>query len=261
MENYMYNFIVDREYSRKDVYRIIGISENTKGGNWDTGYNQYLEDFFIFANIGVPGRTGHNYDNRFDGENLYWFAKSETNISQPQIKKLLNPPGFVYIFYRTDSGKPFVFAGIGVPINYKDVTPVQITWKIINGFDQMPLSKNELLKIPEGQRKQITSNSYERNPEARKRCVGFYGFKCTVCEFDFVKTYGDIGKDFIHVHHLKPISEIGEEYYVDPINDLRPVCPNCHAMLHRKHPSVSIDELKQLIRNHHAAPNIAQTLR
>tara|TARA_R110002050_G_scaffold54303_4_gene122942 strand:- start:29513 stop:29710 length:198 start_codon:yes stop_codon:yes gene_type:complete len=60
--------------------------------------------------------------------------------------------------------------------------------------------------------------------------------------------YGEIGKGFIHVHHLTPISEIGKKYQIDPINDLRPVCPNCHSMLHRRNPPISVNELKEIIK-------------
>ena len=241
----MQNFIVDRKYTRKDVYRTIGIPEDTKGGNWDTGYTKFQNDYYIFTNIGIPGRTGHNYGNRFEGNELFWFAKTNTNISQPQIQELLNPPAYVYIFYRDDNSGPFTFAGTAIPKTHQKTTPVQITWEIINDFDSEPLSHSEIQSLPEGQKKQITSNAYERNPEARKRCVDYYGYKCSICAFDFEKIFGDIGKGFIHVHHLKPVSEIGEEYYVDPIKDLRPVCPNCHAMLHRRKPCYTIDELKK----------------
>ena len=86
----------------------------------------------------------------------------------------------------------------------------------------------------EGAVTQVQVNRYERNPEARAKCIAHYGAFCHVCGMDFEKTYGKIGKGFIHVHHIKPISEIGEKYKVDPIKDLIPVCPNCHAMLHQK---------------------------
>jgi 5-methylcytosine-specific restriction enzyme A len=68
-----------------------------------------------------------------------------------------------------------------------------------------------------------------------------------VCEFDLEKTYGEIGKSFIQVHHLMKIADIGDEYEVDPIQDLRPVCPNCHAISHREEPPISIEYLKTLI--------------
>ncbi len=70
-----------------------------------------------------------------------------------------------------------------------------------------------------------------------------------ICSFDFEKIYGEVGKDVIHVHHLKPLSTIGEEYKVDPIDDLCPVCPNCHLIIHRRNPPYSIDEITIMINN------------
>lgn len=96
--------------------------------------------------------------------------------------------------------------------------------------------------LKEGSKKTITVNSYERNPKARSECINKYGVSCTVCGFNFANTYGKRGKGFIHVHHLVPVSDIGDEYEINPITDLRPVCPNCHAMLHRKG-NISIEEL------------------
>ncbi len=99
-------------------------------------------------------------------------------------------------------------------------------------------------KLYEGAKKKITVNSYERNSQARQACLKEYGYKCSICNFDFEKVYGEIGKNFIHVHHVKPLSEINEKYHIDPIKDLRPVCPNCHAMLHKKTPAFSIEDIK-----------------
>lgn len=99
----------------------------------------------------------------------------------------------------------------------------------------------------EGSKKQVTVNAYERDQEARARCIEKWGHSCSVCGFHFQYFYGELGKGYIHVHHLKPLAEIGEEYKVDPIVDLRPVCPNCHAMLHRRKPVLSIEELKSLV--------------
>lgn len=99
----------------------------------------------------------------------------------------------------------------------------------------------------EGKKVEVEQNRYERNPQARQDCINFYGKACMVCGFDFEKIYGEIGKGFIHVHHIKEISSIGKEYVVDPIKDLRPVCPNCHAMLHQKKPAFTIEELKEIL--------------
>ena len=101
--------------------------------------------------------------------------------------------------------------------------------------------------LSEGVKKQVIVNAYERNPKARQECIKHYGIKCFICGFDFEKKYGEIGKGFIHVHHVKPLSEINEEYKVNPIQDLRPICPNCHAMIHKKTPAYSIEEIKSLL--------------
>lgn len=91
---------------------------------------------------------------------------------------------------------------------------------------------DEQKSYTEGTPNQVLVTKYERNPFARKTCIDFYGVTCSVCKFDFEANYGVLGKGFIHVHHLKQVSHIGKEYKIDPVKDLRPVCPNCHAMLH-----------------------------
>lgn len=108
----------------------------------------------------------------------------------------------------------------------------------------------------EGTPKQISSNNYERNPQAREQCIEYYGVNCSVCGFNFEKVYGAVGKDFIHVHHLVPLSEIGHKYELDPIHDLRPVCANCHAIIHRRTPAYTIDDVKAMLlraASHHDA--------
>lgn len=102
----------------------------------------------------------------------------------------------------------------------------------------------------EGAVKTITVNKYERNPIARKKCIEYHGCECSVCGLSFEKMYGELGKNFIHVHHIVPLNTIGEEYEVDNKSDLIPVCPNCHAMLHRKLDGeyYSVEELKSIVK-------------
>jgi len=89
--------------------------------------------------------------------------------------------------------------------------------------------------------------SYERNRKARERCLREYGYNCAACGMNFADRYGEIGDGFIHVHHLRAISSIGAEYVIDPISDLRPLCPNCHAMVHRRTPALTIEELREVL--------------
>ena len=110
---------------------------------------------------------------------------------------------------------------------------------------------NELdrgLRYVEGARKQVWVNAFERDPAARQACLAHYGYNCAVCNFNFADRYGSIGKEFIHVHHLKPMALTDGEYELNPVADLRPVCPNCHAMLHRGENLLSINELRGLLK-------------
>ena len=86
----------------------------------------------------------------------------------------------------------------------------------------------------EGEQETITTTKYERNPQARAACLAYHGYTCKICGMSFEKTYGPEFKDIIEVHHIVPLNQIGESYVVDPINDLIPVCPNCHAAIHSK---------------------------
>jgi 5-methylcytosine-specific restriction protein A len=102
----------------------------------------------------------------------------------------------------------------------------------------------------EGDVDTVLADVYERNEAARRACIAHYGATCQACKLDFMQRYGKIGQDFIHVHHLTPLSEIGVDHVVHPIKDLRPVCPNCHAMLHRNRhgmPPLSIDALREIL--------------
>ncbi len=118
--------------------------------------------------------------------------------------------------------------------------------------DGLPITRiaEELLdaeNLLEGAKKTVVINSYERNRIAREACILHHGVRCAACDFKFVEMYGDIGEGFIHVHHISPISEVGEGYRVDPIKDLTPVCPNCHAMIHTTRPPLTIAQLRSLI--------------
>ncbi len=85
----------------------------------------------------------------------------------------------------------------------------------------------------EGDRTEVVVNRYERNPRARSECLRLKGYRCRGCELQMDEVYGNLGKDFIHVHHITDLASVGEGYEVDPEHDMVPLCPNCHAMIHR----------------------------
>jgi predicted HNH restriction endonuclease len=99
----------------------------------------------------------------------------------------------------------------------------------------------------EGAVRHVTVNAYERNQEAREACLQHYGRSCVICGFTFLRTYGAEAADYIQVHHIKPIARAGGAYALNPVKDLRPVCPNCHAVIHRRDPPFEIAEVKRML--------------
>ena len=135
------------------------------------------------------------------------------------------------------------------PIKVKSELSQFIEQIIDNKFESMFPEEINIKEIHEGIGKTITVNKYERSSFARSKCIEYNGCVCKICGMDFYKQYGEVGKDFIHIHHIVPLNTIKEDYIVDYKNDLIPVCPNCHAMLHRKINGkyLSIDELKAIV--------------
>ena len=103
-------------------------------------------------------------------------------------------------------------------------------------------------ELREGKRKRRLNDAIERNATARRICLEHYGPTCVVCGMNFEEEYGSDFAGIIDVHHLAPLSQKEGDHLVDPIEDIVPVCPNCHRMLHRKRDGVySPDELRAII--------------
>ena len=144
-------------------------------------------------------------------------------------------------YYRTLTGTP-MSGHVTLLAKYDTRFPVG------DSFFSSPEEASNDERLLEGRTKTIYVDIYERNQKARKQCIDFYGLSCRVCNFDFEARYGALGKGFIHVHHVVDLASIKKEYEIDPIKDLRPVCPNCHAMLHKSKPAYPIYKLRKLIR-------------
>ncbi len=99
----------------------------------------------------------------------------------------------------------------------------------------------------EGGKRFVYTTKYERNPMCRDKAIKIHGKKCQICGFDFCKTYGDLGKNYIEVHHVKPLSEFQKEIMINPKSDLICVCANCHRMLHKRIPVLQPLELQEII--------------
>jgi len=102
----------------------------------------------------------------------------------------------------------------------------------------------------EGGIKELYVTRYERDPKLRTRAMNHHGVNCMACGFNFEKRYGKHGKSYIEVHHIRPLSTLGGETKIDPVNDMIVLCSNCHRMIHRKKDNVlSLDELKAYLKD------------
>lgn len=100
--------------------------------------------------------------------------------------------------------------------------------------------------IAEGAPTTGTASRYERSAKAREACLVAHGTTCKVCDVGMKERYGPAAEGLIHVHHLEPLASVGEEHRVDPVRDLRPVCPNCHAVIHYERPPSSPRTLEKV---------------
>ena len=185
---------------------------------WDSATAQIALEKLLGCELNISTiRTGIS-----DGDNAKYEKGRAAQLTQLQFDELSQAAG------KTTSGRNEGVELKIAPILYPDELP-------------------ESTPVWEGARKVVTVNAYERDPVARRRCIEAHGCDCSVCGCNFEKKYGSIAKGYIHIHHLKPLSEVGEQHKVDPVVDLRPVCPNCHAVLHRRVPALSIDEVRELL--------------
>jgi hypothetical protein len=149
-------------------------------------------------------------------------------------------PGYPYTGprYHHPKGRPPVLVGVWVDGRLTAVADRNLF------PDELPAGE----PVREGAARTVTVNAYERDPAARARCIAHHGTRCGVCGMAFGERYGPVAAEFIHVHHLRPLAEVGAEHEVDPVADLRPVCPNCHAVLHLRTPAYSIEEARGFLR-------------
>lgn len=108
---------------------------------------------------------------------------------------------------------------------------------------------NEISGNAEGNVKYYYGKRYERDPVNREKAIAIHGTICCVCKFDFEEYYGERGKGYIEIHHVRPLSTLDEEIVINPETDLVPVCSNCHKMIYRyKDRVLEIEELKSMLK-------------
>jgi hypothetical protein len=218
-------FSFERTQSLPDPLNQLG-PKVARFNHWVRTSGQLLKGFKMW-----------HYDPRTD-------ERSEHHLPGEISEELLKAGAFVFL------GKTVSEARFDVDRILRDFDTLLPLYQFVESDIEL---KAPLVKLPEeiekssnykeGSVEKILVNRYERDPHARDKCIQHFGTICVLCKFDFVGTYGPIMEGFIHVHHVKQLAKLGSNYRIDPISDLRPVCPNCHAVLHRREPPYSLDQV------------------
>jgi 5-methylcytosine-specific restriction protein A len=233
-------------------------------GRWSCGNTKKISkgDRFFLLKQGIGDKTGligSGYFRTSPYVDVHWDDERAANNDEALYAKisfdtLLNPEKdriLLRKFLKSDrlfSKLNWDTQRSGIEIKEPIASELEKLWIQFSSGNEFILADEILGDYFEGAKRRITVNAYERDLDAREHCLEHYGNRCHVCGFDFDDFYGqELAQGYIHVHHLVPLSEIGKEYKVDPINDLRPVCPNCHAMIHRRKPAYTIDEIKRIL--------------
>lgn len=121
-------FKVGERYTRDQVRTAVGLPA-LSGGDWATGYTRFGDEVFVFCNIGVAGRTGHDYPNRWIDDALDWFGKTGSTPAQPLIRAMVTGAVTTHVFWRGRDRAPFTYAGVGVAEGMWDAKPVEVLWR------------------------------------------------------------------------------------------------------------------------------------
>lgn len=221
---------------------------------WSCGNTKRIEigDLFFLIRLGVEpkGIIGCGYISSRPYLLPHWdeqrASEGKSALRTDLLFKALSEEPIVSLSYLQGKYPKYTWTpqagGLSVPDEIAEELFLLIQANAQFRFD--PVAKNEIEIYAEGKPRSVTYNTYDRSPFARQSCINHFGYSCAVCGFNFEQAYGAIGSKYIEVHHLNQVADIRAEYLVDPIRDLRPVCANCHRMLHKTRPPLSIEELK-----------------
>ncbi len=212
---------------------VFGYSENDRNGD----KLKILSEDWKF---GQDGKKKKAYPQSLKHIDLIQNEGYQLKVFKLEYETIQNKKGF-----KVESIKSFE-----CELKDKKLTKDKRDWfavDFITEFEQIAEYVENSQEYLEGSITLINVNAYERNHEARDKCLKYHKYICKICGFDFEKKYGDIGREYIHVHHIIPLSKIKGEYSINPIKDLIPICANCHAMIHRKKEALTIEALKKII--------------
>ncbi|MCR5704075.1 MAG: HNH endonuclease [Eubacterium sp.] len=227
------DFTVTLVGSSKDKFKIVGKVKDNIRLNIVAEPERYGANFLRLI----------NYSDRVKRTNFISLMKEITN---GDTKLMINNVKLDESQFLEDSTDWNKFEIKYTKIPYSDEGLLKRTVNLICGM-MLSLIDYSIEGAEEGKQYNVRVNKYERNPINRKICLDNKGYKCCICGFDFEKIYGEIGKNTIEVHHTTPVSQMGDGYIVKPLEDLVPVCSNCHTIIHKRKEPYTIEEVKSML--------------
>ena len=124
---------------------------------------------------------------------------------------------------------------------------------VLKNFQKLNLNLHEInYEAEEGKILTALHHYKERDAkiiEAKKISIlaKYNKLNCEACDFNFKEFYGQRGDDYIECHHLFPVSQMSINHKTK-LDDLCLLCSNCHRIIHRKTPWLTLKELKAIIK-------------
>lgn len=229
----VFGFDLALEWRRLSGCLYVDVVHNSKGlaEQWRKNLENNIESFLIFS------------EKLTDLGCRVWVKINGKEVKLSEIEVTHFPWGLFSVGFSSD----YVEVVDGLDYHFNVIDPIlKSYWAMILTFSS---SINELAEdsAAEGGEIESLSKRYERNPINRQACIAAHGAICSICGMDFGRKYGMLGDGFIEVHHIQPVSTYGGAKKINPRTDLIPVCANCHAMLHRKSPPVSPQDLRDVL--------------
>ena len=172
-------FVPGSKYSRQDVQRALGL-EPQRWGDWYIGFHQHDGAWYLFSNVGIPGRTGHEYANRWEGDRFHWYAQERTQPHQETFRSLTAPGARVLLFTRAESRAPFTYEGAVVLDELNETArPIEVWWRVAEPFS-LPEEVVDPLRVNEGAvprrhwRQRLPINSDRKKfpgPDAKRQII------------------------------------------------------------------------------------------
>lgn len=231
----------DTEIPQGDGYELVFSAGDARGFldlKFDTYASRLLTEFktLLTSNLELiihfANRTNSNFFIRIDSQ-TYKAEDVDSQLFSTGLEVSLRFETKMFDLRKTNEFNNM----IGIIGEFSEILVLQC----------LPYSADILGEI-EGMQEAILSTKYERSRKNRTLCLLYNGHKCSTCDISFEEKYGPLAKNFIHVHHLEPISQSGIKT-IDPTKDLIPLCPNCHAVAHLKTPPYLPTEIKQMIQS------------